>query len=97
MLRLHMSEVEIAGNFAAALEKVRQGIEVVVEHEHEPVAVLKGVEPARRTISEILALMPKDSTAVMDESFARDVEDAIEAHREPLDISGWDWFSTPRS
>ena len=30
MAQVHMSEAEIAGNFAAALEKVRRGIEVVV-------------------------------------------------------------------
>lgn len=90
MLQVHMTEAEIAGNFAAALEKVRQGLEVVIERENRPIAVLKAAEPPRRTIAEILALMPKDSTAVMDADFARDVEAGIEAHREPLDASKWD-------
>ena len=90
MVQVHMSEAEVAGNFAAALEKVRQGIEIVVEHEHQPVAVLKGAEPPRRTIAEILALMPKDSPATIDEDFATDVEAVIESHREPLDASKWD-------
>ena len=85
-----MTEAEIAGNFAAALEKVRQGIEVVVEHEHQAVAVLRATEPPRRTIAQILALMPKDSTGTIDEDFAADVEAAVESHREPLDASKWD-------
>lgn len=85
-----MTEAEIAGNFAAAMEKVRQGLEVVVERERRPIAVLRPPEPPRRKIAEILALMPKDSTALMDADFARDVEAAIEAHREPLDASKWD-------
>jgi antitoxin (DNA-binding transcriptional repressor) of toxin-antitoxin stability system len=87
MAQIHMTEAEIAGNFAVALEKVRQGLEVIVEHEHQPIAVLKAAEPPRRRISEILALMPADSTAVMDADFARDVATGIEAHRESLDAS----------
>jgi antitoxin (DNA-binding transcriptional repressor) of toxin-antitoxin stability system len=90
MVQVHMSEAEIAVNFAAALEKVRQGIEIVIEHEHQPIAVLKAAEPPHRTISEILALMPEDSTAVIDEDFAADVEAAVAAHRETLDGSKWD-------
>ena len=63
-----MSDAEVAGNFGAALEKVRQGLEVIVEHDNRPIAVLKATETPRRTVSEILALMPKDSTAVIDRS-----------------------------
>ena len=76
-----MTEAEVAGNFAAAMDKVRQGLEVVVEYEHQPIAVLKAAEPPRRTIAEILALMPKDSTATIDDDFAADVEAAVESHR----------------
>jgi antitoxin (DNA-binding transcriptional repressor) of toxin-antitoxin stability system len=90
MAQVHMSDLEIARNFAAALEKVKQGMEVIVEQEHLPVAVLRSAEPPRRKVSEILALMPKDSTATMDADFARDIEAAIEAHSEPLDSSKWD-------
>jgi hypothetical protein len=36
-----MTEAEVAGNFAAALEKVRQGLEVTVEGDHEAIAVLR--------------------------------------------------------
>ena len=39
MAQVHMSETEVAEDFAAALEKVRQVAEVVVERNHQPVAV----------------------------------------------------------
>jgi hypothetical protein len=46
------------------------------------VAVIRAPSPPRRTISERIALLPEDSTAVMDADFAKDVEAAIESHRE---------------
>jgi antitoxin (DNA-binding transcriptional repressor) of toxin-antitoxin stability system len=91
MAELHMSEAEVAKDFAAVLEKVvRQGVEVVVEHDERPVAVLRPAIPPRRKISEVLARMPKDSTTTMDADFARDVQAAIESHREPLEPPAWD-------
>lgn len=91
MAEVHMSEAEIASNFAAALEKVvRHGVDIVVEHDSQPVAVLRATLPPRRKASEILALMPKDSTATMDADFARDVQAAIDSHREPLEPPEWD-------
>jgi antitoxin (DNA-binding transcriptional repressor) of toxin-antitoxin stability system len=80
-----VSEAELARDLHAVLEKVRQGIEVVVEHNSQPVAVLRASDPPRRRVSEVLALMPKHSTAAMDVDFAQDVQAAIENHREPLD------------
>jgi antitoxin (DNA-binding transcriptional repressor) of toxin-antitoxin stability system len=74
----------------AVLEKVRQGIEVVVEHNSQPVAVLRATDPPRRRVSEVLALMPKHSTATMDADFAHEVQSAIENYHEPLDPASWD-------
>jgi antitoxin (DNA-binding transcriptional repressor) of toxin-antitoxin stability system len=91
MAELHMSGDEVAKDFAAVLEKVvRQGFDVVVERYRQPVAVLRPVPPPRRKISEVLALMSKNSTATMDADFARDVQTAIESHREPLEPPAWD-------
>src|SRR5262249_31894349 len=46
--------------------------------------------PLKRRISECLALLPKHSTAVIDADFAKDVEAAVESHREPLEPPAWD-------
>src|SRR5208337_1796763 len=83
---IHISEKEAASDFASVLARVRAGAEVVIESESGtlPVAVIHLPAPPRRSISECIALLPKDSTAVMDADFAKDVDAAIEGHREPL-------------
>jgi hypothetical protein len=48
------------------------------------VAVLHAAEPVRRTISECIALLPEDSKATIDADFAKDIEAAVESHRELL-------------
>ncbi len=86
-----MSDTEVASNFEAAMAQVRLGREVVIEHDHKPIAVLRTAEVPRRTLAEVLALMPVDEdAAVMDDDFARDVLEGIEARRAPLDSSKWD-------
>jgi antitoxin (DNA-binding transcriptional repressor) of toxin-antitoxin stability system len=87
---IHISEAEAARSFADVLARVRAGAEVVIESGKLPVAVVHAPHPARRTISECIALLPEDSTAVMDADFAKDVEAAIESHREPLEPPAWD-------
>ena len=89
---IHISEKEAASDFASVLASVRAGAEVVIESESGklPVAVFHLPAPPRRSISECIALLPEDSTAVMDADFAKDVEAAIESHREPLEPPAWD-------
>lgn len=78
METLHISEGDLAGG------------EVFVKRNAQPVAVIRQVEPLRRTISQCIALMPEDSSATIDADFARDVDAAIAAHREPLEPPSWD-------
>ena len=87
---IHVSEAEAASNFAGLLARVRAGAQVVIESGNLAVAVIHAPAPARRTISESMALLPEDSTAVMDADFAKDVEAAIESHCEPLSPPSWD-------
>jgi antitoxin (DNA-binding transcriptional repressor) of toxin-antitoxin stability system len=90
MAQVHMSEAEVAKNFAAALEKVRQGAEVVVEQDHRPVAVITPVKGPGRPIDECIAIAKaRGSGATLDEGFAKDLEEII-AQRRPLDTSAWD-------
>lgn len=61
------------------------------EHDDQPLAVTKPSKPVRRMISEILAdLKARGSNAVMDEDFARDIEEGIKANRQPWNPSSWD-------
>ncbi len=89
---IHISEAEAASDFASVLARVRAGAEVIIETEGGklPVAVIHSPVPPRRSISECIALLPEDSTAVMDADFAKDIAAAIESHREPLEPPAWD-------
>jgi antitoxin (DNA-binding transcriptional repressor) of toxin-antitoxin stability system len=87
---IHISDAEAASDFASLLDRVRKGAEIVIEHDARPVAVLHAAEPVRRTISECIALLPENSTATIDADFAKDVEAAVESHREPLNPPAWD-------
>ena len=87
---IRVSEAEAASDFAGLLARVRAGAQVVIESGHLPVAVIHAPVPPRRSISECIALLPEDSTATIDAEFARDVEAAVEGHREPLEPPAWD-------
>ena len=45
-MTVRMTEAELARDVHAVLEKVRQGVEVVIEQGNRPVAVLKAPKPA---------------------------------------------------
>jgi antitoxin (DNA-binding transcriptional repressor) of toxin-antitoxin stability system len=91
---IHISEADAASDFSSLLAKVRSGAEVIIESEARPVAVLHAAEPARRTISECIALAKKheDETGkapVLDADFAEDVE-KIHTHRKPWNPPAWE-------
>ena len=91
MSTVRITESELARDVHGVLEKVQQGIEVIVEQNHRPVAVIKSSKPAGRLISEVLAeLKARGSTAVIDDEFARDIEEGIKAHREPWNPPSWE-------
>jgi antitoxin (DNA-binding transcriptional repressor) of toxin-antitoxin stability system len=88
---IHISDKEAANDFPSLLNRVRNGAEIVIEHDARPVAVVRPAEPHVRLLSESLRLAREHgSTAVMDAEFAKDVEAAIESHREPLNPPAWD-------
>ncbi len=43
---IHISDAEAAGDFSSLLDRVRAGDEVVIEHDAQPVAVLRPAPPA---------------------------------------------------
>ncbi|HTX77940.1 MAG TPA: hypothetical protein VMD29_17150 [Terracidiphilus sp.] len=90
MATFRISEADAARDLAGLLARARAGEEVVIDSGTHGVAVRLAPVLPRRTAEEILALLPKDSPATIDEEFARDVEAAIAAHREPLNVPDWD-------
>ncbi|MGB9074708.1 MAG: type II toxin-antitoxin system prevent-host-death family antitoxin [Terriglobales bacterium] len=88
---IHISEAEAASNFANVLARVRAGAEIVIGDDKRPVAVIRPAEPQVRLLSESLRLAKEHaSTATLDGDFARDLEAAIDSHREPLNPPAWD-------
>jgi antitoxin (DNA-binding transcriptional repressor) of toxin-antitoxin stability system len=88
---VHVTEAEAAKDVAAVMDKVRAGAEVVIEKDALPVAVVKAPEPTPRLLSESLRLIrERGSTVTLGGGFAKDVEEFIESHREPLDPPAWD-------
>jgi antitoxin (DNA-binding transcriptional repressor) of toxin-antitoxin stability system len=85
-----ISEADAARDFSGLLARVRAGAEFFIESDRYPVAVLRAPAPARRSIEECVAMLPADSTAVIDEDFAGDVAAAAAAHGEPLNSKAWD-------
>jgi antitoxin (DNA-binding transcriptional repressor) of toxin-antitoxin stability system len=95
MSTVRITESELARDVHGVLEKVQQGVEVIIEQNHRPVAVIKTPATPGRKISECIALAKayEDKLGyrpVPDPDFAKDVEAAIAAHREPLQPPSWD-------
>jgi antitoxin (DNA-binding transcriptional repressor) of toxin-antitoxin stability system len=91
---IHISEAEAASDFAALMVRVRAGAEVVIENGEQAVAVLHAAEPARRSISECIALAKTHEketgkAPILDPDFAKDVEEVL-SHRRPWNPPAWD-------
>lgn len=94
MAQFHMSEAEVAKDFAAVLEKIKGGAEVVIEREAQPLAIIRAATPARRTISESIALAEaheKETGNVprLDSDFAADMQE-ITRNRKPWNPPPWE-------
>src|SRR2546426_3446390 len=55
MSTVHMNENEVTANFADVLEKVRHGVEVIVERNHQLVAIIRSPKRSGLLISECIA------------------------------------------
>ena len=95
MAQLHMTEAEAARDFHAVLERVREGAEIVIEQNQRPVAVIRTPPGPGRSLDEAIALAEAFEANLgyapePDPDFARDVQEAIDAHRKPMDLPAWD-------
>ena len=90
-MTVRMTEAEVARDLHTVLEKVSQGSEVVIEKDSRPVAVIKAPVVEGRNISEVIAaLEARGANAVIDEDFARDVDEGIRSRHEPWNLPSWD-------
>ncbi|HXB71800.1 MAG TPA: hypothetical protein VNY05_26420 [Candidatus Acidoferrales bacterium] len=91
MAVLHITEAELARDVPAVLEMIRQGAEVIVDRNAQPVAVIKSPRFRGRPIDECIAMAKAHgSHATLDDEFAKDLDDIIDSHREPLNPPAWD-------
>lgn len=87
---IHVSDADAASNFASLLDRVREGTEVVIEHNARPVAVVRPAEfPSGRLLSESIALAKAHAKELgyepaFDPDFAADLEEIVNSHRKPL-------------
>ena len=90
-MTLRMTEAEVARDLHGVLERVRHGAEIVIEQGNQPVAVIKAPTVKGRQISEVIAaLEASGASAVIDEHFARDVEEAVNSLRQPWNPPSWE-------
>jgi antitoxin (DNA-binding transcriptional repressor) of toxin-antitoxin stability system len=92
MATVRITEAELARDIHAVLAKVQEGVEVIVEQDHRPVAVIKTPHRSGRPITEILReARQRNSTVTLDEDFSADLEEIISRHqREPWNPPSWD-------
>ncbi len=78
-------------NFDTVLEKIGLGIEVVVEYNHRPVALIRSPLARGRLLSECIALAEaRVTTAVPDEGFMQDVAEGIAERSKPGIPPAWE-------
>ena len=80
-------------DFGALLECVQAGMEVIIERDAQPLAVVRAAAPARRTISECIALAEAHEketgrAPVLDPDFAADDEEIVR-NRKPWNPPAW--------
>jgi antitoxin (DNA-binding transcriptional repressor) of toxin-antitoxin stability system len=84
---IHISTAEAAEDFASLLDRVRGGVEVVIEEGSKAVAVVRPVVPAGgRLPSESIALAEAHAkrlgyTPTLDSDLANDLQEILNSHR----------------
>ncbi len=89
--RVRITEDELARDTHAVLAKVQEGVEVIVEQDHRPVAVIRLPHRSGRPISEILRqARERNSTVTLDSDFTRDLQTIIASHQQPWNPPSWE-------
>ena len=89
--RVRITEDELARDTHAVLAKVQEGVEVIVEQDHRPVAVIRLPHRSGRPITEILRqARERNSTVTLDSDFTRDLQTIIASHQQPWNPPSWE-------
>jgi antitoxin (DNA-binding transcriptional repressor) of toxin-antitoxin stability system len=94
MATIRISGTDAARDFAGLMEKVRAGVEVIIEDGAYPPAILRSAVPAPRTISESIEIARRlqretGEAPVLDADFADDVAEIVR-NRKPWTPTAWD-------
>jgi antitoxin (DNA-binding transcriptional repressor) of toxin-antitoxin stability system len=95
MAQVHMTEAEVANDFAAVLRKIGHGEEVVVDRDGRPVAIIKPADAdPGRWISQSIAIarqreQERGYAAVPDPDFADDLEEIVR-NRQLWNPTSWE-------
>jgi antitoxin (DNA-binding transcriptional repressor) of toxin-antitoxin stability system len=91
MITVRMTEAELARDVHAVLEKVRQGMEVVIEQDSCPVAVLKAPRVNGRKITAVIAAHESNgASAAVKGNGSSKVEEGAKSHRDAWNLASWD-------
>lgn len=91
MATLRITEAELARDVQAVLARVEEGVEVIVERDHRPVAVIRSPQRSGRLISEVLRqAQERNSTVTLDPEFGKDLEAVIASHQQPWNPPSWE-------
>jgi antitoxin (DNA-binding transcriptional repressor) of toxin-antitoxin stability system len=91
MVPIHMYDKQVSNDFAAVLDKVRNGTQIIVEQDQCPVAVISPTSSQRRLLSECIAIAAsRGSSVTLDEGFVKDVEEGIASRSQPWTPPSWD-------
>ena len=89
-MMLRLTQAELARDIHAVLARVRdEGLEVIIEQDSRPIAVIRRPEGPGRKLSECIAIAKAYEknlgyAPIPDADFAADVQAAIDVHGEPL-------------
>jgi len=88
---LHITEAELARDPYAVLSKVAEGVEVIVERDHRPVAAIRTPGRSGRLISACIAsAKASGSKAILDGDFGKDVDEGIRERSQPWKPPSWE-------
>lgn len=87
---LHVSETDLVRDLPALLDRIAAGRDVIVERDKTPLALIRGLTPPRRRLSECIALLSEDSESRLDDAFAEDLRAVVDSHPEVLEPSDWE-------